>query len=55
MCPFTSSKMCLMMGDNMDLVWCIGLKIFLVLWVVAVPIIITSRLEQIIKLLQEKK
>lgn len=32
-----------------------GVKVFLFIWVVFVPIVITSRLEKIIKLLQEKK
>lgn len=32
-----------------------GIKIFLLIWIIFVPIVITSRLETIIKLLQEKK
>lgn len=35
--------------------WYFGIKIFFIVWIVAVPIVITSRLEKIIKLLQEKK
>lgn len=39
-----------------DLVtWYMGIKIFLVVWIIFVPIVITRRLEQIIKLLKEKK
>ena len=55
MCPITAGKMCLMMGDNSDMLLCMGIKIFLLVWVVAVPVIITSRLESIIQLLKEKK
>ena len=32
-----------------------GIKVFLLVWVIFVPIVVTSRLEKIIKLLQEKK
>ena len=31
-----------------------GIKVFVVLWIVFVPIVITSRLEKIIKLLEDK-
>ena len=34
---------------------CRAIKIFFSLWVIFVPIIMTSRLERIIKLLEEKK
>ena len=37
-----------------DGVWFIGLIIFLMLWIIAVPIIMTSRLEKIIELLKKK-
>jgi hypothetical protein len=33
---------------------CIGISIFLLVWVIFVPIAITSRLEKIIKLLEKK-
>ena len=33
--------------------WCFGLKLFILVWIVAVPVIITSRLEKIIKQLEE--
>ena len=56
MCPISSGKMCLLMfGNDLDLILCVGLKIFLLAWVIFVPIVITARLEKIIKLLQEKK
>ena len=32
-----------------------GVKVFLLAWIVFVPIVMTSRLEKIIKLLQDKK
>jgi len=46
MCPILS-------GIEADM-WCVGIKIFLVVWVVFVPIAITSRLEKIIHLLEDK-
>ena len=42
-CPFMSSS----------LIWCIGIKILLVAWIIFVPIVMTARLEKIIKLLEE--
>ena len=39
----------------MDWVWDYGIKVFLIVWVIFVPIAITSRLERIIRLLEEKK
>ena len=36
-------------------VWSFGLTVFFLVWIVFVPIAITSRLERIIKLLEEKK
>ncbi len=35
-------------------VLCFGIKIFLLVWIVFVPIVITNRLEKIIKLLEEE-
>ena len=32
-----------------------GIKVFILAWIVFVPIVITSRLEKIIKLLEDKK
>ena len=53
MCAF-GSKMCPIMG-NMDMFLCLAVKIFLLVWVIFVPVVITARLEKIIKLLEEKK
>ena len=48
--------MCFYPGNRMeDAVWYYGIKIFLLIWIVFVPIAITARLEKIIKLLEEKK
>lgn len=43
------------MGGGSAALWCFGVKLFVLVWIIAVPVIITSRLEKIIKLLQEKK
>ena len=48
MCPFTLSHA----GINADIL-CYGIKVFLLIWIVFVPIAITSRLEQIIKKLEK--
>ena len=48
MCPFGAM-------DGTAGTWYFGMKLFLLVWVIAVPVIITSRLEKIIKLLEEKK
>lgn len=45
----------MMSSDIQEMVWYVGIKIFLVVWIVFVPIAITNRLERIIKLLEEKK
>jgi len=47
-CPFFSNAMT---GG----ILCFGIKVFLLIWIIFVPIAVTSRLEKIIKLLQEKK
>jgi len=48
MCPFASSG-----GSvNADIL-CFGIKVFLLIWIIFVPIAITARLEKIIKLLEE--
>ena len=41
-------------GPMEDAVWYFGIKVFLLIWIVFVPIAVTSRLERIIKLLEEK-
>jgi len=38
-----------------EAIWYVGIKIFLLVWIVFVPIAITARLEKIIRLLEEKK
>ena len=54
MCPI-GSKMCpFMLGDSADMMLCLGVKVFLLAWVIFVPVVITSRLEKIIKLLEKK-
>jgi len=35
-------------------IWRVGIKIFMAVWIIFVPIAITARLERIIKLLEEK-
>ena len=47
-CPFSGNAMsaCILH---------FGIMIFLLIWIVFVPIAITSRLEKIIKLLEDKK
>mgnify|MGYP001563062192 CR=1 FL=1 len=42
--------------DSMEAgIWQAGIKIFLLVWIVFVPVAITARLEKIIKLLEDKK
>ena len=48
MCPF-------MLGGGGDMFLCFAVKIFLLVWVIFVPVVVTARLDKIIKLLQEKK
>jgi hypothetical protein len=47
MCPFFK-------GNVEASFICIGISIFLLVWVIFVPIAITSRLEKIIRLLEKK-
>jgi len=49
MCPFAFSNG----GVNADII-CFGIKVFLLIWIIFVPIVITARLEKIIKLLKDK-
>ena len=37
-----------------DSITVFGIKVFLISWIIFVPIVITSRLEKIIKLLKDK-
>ena len=47
--------MCYPVSRMDDAIWYFGIKVFLLVWIVFVPIAITARLEKIIKLLEEKK
>ena len=38
-----------------DSITAFGIKVFILAWIVFVPIVVTSRLERIIRLLEEKK
>ena len=49
MCPFPFSKFGLS-----DSILCFGIMVFLLIWIVFVPIAITARLERIIKLLEDE-
>lgn len=50
LCPFYFGKV----GVVEELIY-FGVKVFLLIWIIFVPIVITSRLERIIKLLEDKK
>jgi len=50
MCPFAASQVSL----NADIMY-FGIKVFLLIWIIFVPIAVTARLEKIIKLLEEIK
>ena len=50
MCPFSLGQVGAVSTD----IICFGIKIFLLIWVIFVPIAITARLEKIIKLLENK-
>ena len=41
--------------NSQETLVCFGVKLFLLVWIVFVPVVITSRLEKIIKLLEDKK
>lgn len=47
-CPFSSNAMA---GSILFF----GIKVFLLVWIIFVPTVVISRLEKIIKLLEEKK
>ena len=49
--------MCPYLGESPQeaMMWCVGIKIFLLVWIIFVPIAITSRLEKIIRLLEDKE
>jgi len=50
MCPLSSVG-----GGMAGMMMCFGVKVFLLLWIIFVPIVITARLEKIAKLLEDKK
>lgn len=50
MCPLFSGQD----ASTIGLIY-FTIKVFLLIWIIFVPIAITSRLEKIIKLLEEKK
>ena len=45
MCPIMSAKL----GSL-----CFAVKVFLVIWIIFVPVVVTARLEKIIKLLEDQ-
>ena len=48
--------MCMFSSEQWDCgLWVVGIKIFLLVWIIFVPVAITARLERIIRLLEEKK
>jgi hypothetical protein len=49
MCPFTLGQ-----GGVSESIICFGIKVFLLIWIIFVPIAITARLEKIIKLLDDE-
>ncbi|MBN1870183.1 MAG: hypothetical protein JW847_06400 [Candidatus Omnitrophica bacterium] len=49
MCPFSLGQG----GLSADII-CFGIKVFLLIWIIFVPIAITARLEKIIKLLEQE-
>ena len=48
MCPFAFK------GSMDGSIICFGIQVFLLIWIIFVPIAITARLERIIKLLEEE-
>jgi len=49
MCPFAFGQ-----GDVNASIICFGIGVFLLIWIIFVPVAITARLEKIIKLLEQK-
>jgi hypothetical protein len=46
--------MCFYFGKGLEeSIWCVGMAIFVLVWIIFVPVAITSRLERMIKLLEE--
>lgn len=50
MCNFMNSS-----AGSVEMFVVFGIRVFLLVWIIFVPIAITARLEKIIKLLEEKK
>jgi len=50
MCPFAFSQG----GADLSII-CFSIKVFLLIWIIFVPIAVTARLEKIIKVLEELK
>ena len=50
MCPFTFSQ-----GSVSADILSFGIKVFLLMWIIFVPIAMTARLEKIVKLLEDIK
>jgi hypothetical protein len=50
MCPYNFGE-----SEEFFKIICFSVKIFLLIWIIFVPIAVTARLEKIIKLLEEKK
>ncbi len=50
MCPLSSVSNC-----PVETFICLGVKIFLAVWIIFVPVAVTNRLDKIIKLLKDKK
>jgi len=50
MCPFAFGK-----GSLEANIICFGISVFLLIWIIFVPIAITARLEKIVKLLEDIK
>ena len=49
MCPYLGNS------PEEQFMWNVGIKIFLLVWIIFVPVAITARLEKIIKLLEGQK
>jgi hypothetical protein len=48
--------MCDISSGSMEAsIWAMGIKVFLLVWIIFVPVAVTARLEKIIKLLEDKK
>jgi len=48
------TMMCYQWAGLEEAIWAVGIKIFMIVWIIFVPVAITARLEKIIKLLEKK-